>query len=230
LGDTAAWWLNWQCDNRKGCIITINTADAVSFESSGNALRTAMKRCGATTAVDALAGAARYAYALIGIADVGEGNGIEQAKGSAATETGCDISTLLINETVVGINAGVTSLSRLNATHIADGAIITSKISAGAITADKIAANSITAEKLVAGSITGEKIAANQTISAPVISGGTLNLGSGNFVVDSGGNVTSKGAFTIAKNGTGVGGVKLTQDRLDVYDESGVLRVRVGLL
>lgn len=138
------------------------------------------------------------------------------------------------------ITAAKIATGTITATQIAAGTITGDKLVASTITGSKIAADTITASNILAGTITateiatgaitGSKIAASQTISAPNISGGTLNLGSGNFVVDSGGNVTSKGAFTIAKNGTGVGGVKLTQDRLDVYDESGVLRVRVGLL
>lgn len=118
---------------------------------------------------------------------------------------------------------------------IAANAVTTNKIAANAITASQIAAGAVTADKIAANSITGDRIAASQTITSPIINGGsisgsTISIGSGNFAVDASGNVTSKGTFTIAKNGTGVAGVKLTQDRLDVYDASGVLKVRIGLL
>ena len=114
--------------------------------------------------------------------------------------------------------------------RIAGNSISGGHIQGNTITGDKIVGGSISAGHIAGGTITGDKIAAGQTLSSPAISGGNINIGSGNFVVDSGGNVTSKGSFTIAKNGTGVGGIKLTQDRLDVYDGSGNLRVRVGLL
>ena len=58
----------------------------------------------------------------------------------------------------------------------------------------------ITAAKIAAGTITGDRIAASQTLSSPNISGGTLSLGSGNYMsFQEGGNIglgkTTSGGF-----------------------------------
>lgn len=50
---------------------------------------------------------------------------------------------------------------------------------------------------IIANTIRGDHIMANQRISSPVIEGGSLNIGNGNFIVDSSGNVTAKkGTFS----------------------------------
>lgn len=47
------------------------------------------------------------------------------------------------------------------------------------------------------GTILGKHIRANQTLTSPNINGGRLNIGNGNFIVDSNGNVTAKkGTFS----------------------------------
>lgn len=73
------------------------------------------------------------------------------------------------------------------------------------------------------GSILGSHIAANQTIQAPNILGGSLNIGGGRFTVNGAGQVS------IAAQSGNVG-LKVTNERIEVYDESGVLRVRLGKL
>lgn len=50
---------------------------------------------------------------------------------------------------------------------------------------------------IIANTIRGEHIQANQTLRAPTIQGGQLNIGNGNFVVDSNGNLTARsGTFS----------------------------------
>ena len=73
------------------------------------------------------------------------------------------------------------------------------------------------------GSILGSHIAANQTIQAPNILGGSLSIGGGRFTVNGAGQVS------IAAQSGNVG-LKVTNERIEVYDENGVLRVRLGKL
>ncbi|WP_257824156.1 host specificity protein J [Aggregatibacter actinomycetemcomitans] len=75
---------------------------------------------------------------------------------------------------------------------------------------------------IIANTVRGEHIQANQTIRAPVIEGGSLNINN-RFVVNNSGGVS------IRANSGNVGMV-ITNDRIDVYDESGNLRVRLGKL
>ena len=50
---------------------------------------------------------------------------------------------------------------------------------------------------IIADTIRGNHIQANQTLRAPTIQGGQLNIGNGNFVVDSNGNLTARsGTFS----------------------------------
>ncbi len=72
------------------------------------------------------------------------------------------------------------------------------------------------------GTILGNHIAASQTISAPNIVGGSLNIAD-RFRVMSNGDVLVQAA-------TGNTGMKMTSERIDVYDTSGKLRVRMGKL
>lgn len=72
------------------------------------------------------------------------------------------------------------------------------------------------------GTILGQHIKSNQTIQSPVINGGSLNINN-RFIVNRSGGVT------IRANSGNVGMV-ITNDRIDVYDESGNLRVRLGKL
>lgn len=73
------------------------------------------------------------------------------------------------------------------------------------------------------GLIHGRHIAAGQTLSSPSIEGGSLNIGGGRFSVSNTGQVSISAA-------SGNVGMKMTNDRIEVYDEKGVLRVRLGKL
>jgi hypothetical protein len=155
-------------------LVMITTANAVSFNSTNDALRTQLKRCGASMLVDGFTvTAARYAYALIGYPTLGEGNGLELGKPTGTSETPCELATLWMDSTVVGLSGSVSTLSPLSSTYIKDGSILTAKIAAGAVTANEIAANTITAAKIAAGTITGDKIAAG-AITAEKIAAGSI--------------------------------------------------------
>lgn len=70
--------------------------------------------------------------------------------------------------------------------------------------------------------IMGKHIAAGQTITAPSIIGGSLNIAN-RFKVMTNGDVLIQAA-------AGNTGMKITSERIDVYDTSGRLRVRMGKL
>lgn len=73
------------------------------------------------------------------------------------------------------------------------------------------------------GTIHGRHIVAGTKIVSPEIEGGSLSIGNGRFTVNKDGEVQ------IVSSRANVG-MKISNDRIDVYDEQGVLRVRLGKL
>lgn len=127
----------------------------------------------------------------------------------------------------VGVNGelvvnGKAIVDRLNA-----GDIHGDKITANTLNANRLKAGSVTAREMAAGSITADKLNVNNlsAISANMgnINGGSLNLGNGRFVVNNNGHLTMNAT-------SGNVGMKITNERIDVYDAKGVLRVRLGKL
>lgn len=127
----------------------------------------------------------------------------------------------------VGVNGelvvnGKAIVDRLNA-----GDIHGDKITANTLNANRLKAGSITAREMAAGSITADKLNVNNlsAISANMgnINGGSLNLGNGRFVVNNNGHLSMSAT-------SGNVGMKITNERIDVYDAKGVLRVRLGKL
>lgn len=127
----------------------------------------------------------------------------------------------------VGVNGelvvnGKAIVDRLNA-----GDIHGNKITANTLNANRLTAGSVTAREMAAGSITADKLNVNNlsAISANMgnINGGSLNLGNGRFVVNNNGHLSMSAT-------SGNVGMKITNDRIDVYDANGVLRVRLGKL
>ncbi|BCR31330.1 hypothetical protein KAM376D_25070 [Aeromonas caviae] len=119
-----------------------------------------------------------------------------------------------------------------------------------------LVADKVTASYINALNVTAKYVSAGVSVSAPVISGGTLDMGNcyikdgaagfgpgGPFggwgktwhtiIYGDGSVYTSKlnalGAVNIGAN-AGATGINITQNRIDVRDENGVLRVRIGLL
>ena len=127
----------------------------------------------------------------------------------------------------VGVNGelvvnGKAIVDRLNA-----GDIRGDKITANTLNANRLKAGSVTAREMAAGSITADKLKVNNlsAISANMgnINGGSLNLGNGRFVVNNNGHLSMSAT-------SGNAGMKITNERIDVYDAKGVLRVRLGKL
>lgn len=127
----------------------------------------------------------------------------------------------------VGVNGelvvnGKAIVDRLNA-----GDIHGDKITANTLNANRLKAGSVTAREMAASSITADKLNVNNlsAISANMgnINGGSLNLGNGRFVVNNNGHLSMNAT-------SGNVGMKITNERIDVYDAKGVLRVRLGKL
>lgn len=125
----------------------------------------------------------------------------------------------------------------VNGELVVNGKAIVDRLNAGDIHGDKITANTLNANRLKAGSVTAREMAAESitadklnvnnlsAISANMgnINGGSLNLGNGRFVVNNNGHLSMSAT-------SGNVGMKITNERIDVYDARGVLRVRLGKL
>ena len=125
------------------------------------------------------------------------------------------------------ITAGKIGANAIQARHISADAINADMIQAGAITVDKlfkskeitadyisadtitakeIAPHTITADEIKSKSITAEELNVTGGLSAitadlGTITSGSINIGAGNFVVDTAGNLTSKGTMSLANGG-----------------------------
>jgi predicted phage tail protein len=83
---------------------------------------------------------------------------------------------------------------------------------------DQVAVNG---DLIADGTILGKHLKANQTITAPFINGGELNINN-RFKVDRFGNTT-------IQSSAGNVGLKITDEKIEVYDDSGQIRVRLGV-
>lgn len=126
----------------------------------------------------------------------------------------------------VGVNGelvvnGKAIIDRLNA-----GDIHGDKITANTLNANRLKAGSVTAREMAAGSITADKLNVNNlsAISANMgnINGGSLNLGNGRFTVDNNGRVSISAA-------SGNVGLKMTNDKIQFFNERGVLIVELSM-
>ena len=120
---------------------------------------------------------------------------------------------------------------------IVDGAITAAKISANSVGTNHLVANSVTAGIIAAGAVSAAAIEAGAVTAGKInvnslsaisanlgsITAGNINIGSGKFVV------TSAGQTTIRSGTTGERLV-ISNNRIDVYDSTGTLRVRIGQL
>lgn len=126
----------------------------------------------------------------------------------------------------VGVNGelvvnGKAIVDRLNA-----GDIHGDKITANTLNANRLKAGSVTAREMAAGSVTADKLNVNNlsAISANMgnINGGSLNLGNGRFSVDNNGRVSISAA-------SGNVGLKMTNDKIQFFNERGVLIVELSM-
>lgn len=173
----------------------------------------------------------------------------QQISALTARIDGAEATVTQMSNTVAGLNGKVSSMHTIRTQAINGGKTAIAGISLGAsenessviVMADKfgvvksatdgviknvftVANNqlALSGDLIADGTILGQHIKANQTIQSPVINGGSLNINN-RFIVNGSGDVT------IRANSGNVGMV-ITNDRIDVYDESGNLRVRLGKL
>lgn len=76
---------------------------------------------------------------------------------------------------------------------------------------------------IIANTIRGEHIQANQTLTSPVINGGSLNIGNGKFSVNNNGKVS-------IRNSNSNVGLVINNEQILVYDTTGKIRVKIGRL
>lgn len=173
----------------------------------------------------------------------------QQINALTARIDGAEATVTQMSNTVADLNGKVSSMHTIRTQAINGGKTAIAGISLGAsenessviVMADKfgvvksatdgviknvftVANNqlALSGDLIADGTILGQHIKSNQTIQSPVINGGSLNINN-RFIVNGSGGVT------IRANSGNVGMV-ITNDRIDVYDESGNLRVRLGKL
>ena len=122
----------------------------------------------------------------------------------------------------------------VTAGKILAGAVVADKIAANAVTTDKLAANAVTAEKIVAGAVSADKISVTN-LSAISANMGTVTAGRVRSAAqDSQGKplveLDLDNANFSLRSSTSGGRLEITDQRIDVYDTNGTLRVRLGKL
>lgn len=126
----------------------------------------------------------------------------------------------------VGVNGELVVNGKAIIDRLSAGDIHGDKITANTLNANRLKAGSVTAREMAAGSITADKLNVNNlsAISANMgnINGGSLNLGNGRFTVDNNGRVSISAA-------SGNVGLKMTNDKIQFFNERGVLIVELSM-
>ena len=129
------------------------------------------------------------------------------------------IATDAVNQDSIAANS-------VTATEIVSNTITASEIAASTITSAQIASNTITAGNIAANTITASEMNVTNlsSISADLgsITGGSINIGSGNFTVDTSGNVnanniTVRGRIRANSTPTGAGQAGLFSELSDTF-------------
>lgn len=126
----------------------------------------------------------------------------------------------------VGVNGELVVNGKAIIDKLNVGDIHGDKITANTLNANRLKAGSVTAREMAAGSITADKLNVNNlsAISANMgnINGGSLNLGNGRFTVDNNGRVSISAT-------SGNVGLKMTNDKIQFFNERGVLIVELSM-
>lgn len=110
-------------------------------------------------------------------------------------------------------------------TGIKDGSITETKITNNSISTPKLQANSIVAEKISANAVVSDKIAAQAIVASKIAAGAiTADKLSSNELSS---HYAVIGTFESATSGARL---RLEDDKITVYDSSGVVRVKIGNL
>ncbi|SUT93152.1 phage tail protein [[Actinobacillus] rossii] len=131
-----------------------------------------------------------------------------------------------VNSGVTAIHGGSIVTNTITAQQIAANTITANEIASGAIATRHLSANSVNAGHIVSKSLTADKL----NISS--LSAISANLGSvtaGSININNLFKVGSNGVVTIRGNNANVGMV-MKNDGIVIYDEKGVVRVKIGKL
>tara|TARA_B100001105_G_scaffold253662_1_gene247669 strand:- start:1832 stop:6400 length:4569 start_codon:yes stop_codon:yes gene_type:complete len=147
-----AAYLNGLGDDR---VVMIASYDAVSFDSPGDVLRLALKRLGASPAIDGARGADRFQYAFVGIPGLGQGNGLEMLKPSTPGLPPAEVACFWLDNTILGSGSTINGLTLLSGDYFVDGTMEARHLKSQTITAGSgvFAEGAITRFALGAGSV-----------------------------------------------------------------------------
>ena len=220
-----AAYLNGLGDDR---VVMIASYDAVSFDSPGDVLRQALKRLGASPAIDGAKGADRYQYAFVGIPGLGQGNGLEMLKPPTVGLPQAEVACFWLDNTILGSGSTINGLTLLSGDYFVDGTMEARHLKSQTITAGSgvFAKGAITRFALGAGSVDDAVIL---NLSAAKLTAGDGTIGgrlksanydpgtSGWIVYPDGGaefnNITVRNSTTtgtiVAGAGT-IGGINIT--------------------
>ena len=166
-------YLNALGDDR---VVMIASFDAVSFDSPGDVLRKALKRLGASPAIDGAKGADRFQYAFVGIPGLGQGNGIEMLKPSTPGLPQAEVACFWLDNTILGSGSTINGLTLLTGDYFVDGTMEARHLKSQTITAGSgvFAEGAITRFALGVGSV-DDAIILN--LSAAKLSAGDGTIG-----------------------------------------------------
>ena len=147
-----------------------------------------------------------------------QANSISSGNIIAGTIQASDIAAGTITASRIATNS-------LSAGNIAANAISTSELAANSITSDKLQVNSVSAGNIIAGTITASEIASG-TITASRIA--TNSLSAGNIAT----NAITANELQVSSNTSTAESMFFdgSNNRIDIKDASGTLRVRIGKL
>ena len=143
------------------------------------------------------------------------------------------------------VTAGIIAAGAVSTSELAADAVTAEKIAAGAVVADSIAANAITSAKIGTDQVTANKIAASSIIASKIATGAvtaekiaanavTANAIAAGAITADDIEVTSLSALTstIGTFQSAASGARLVlkDDVIEVFDSSGVVRVKIGNL
>lgn len=168
-----AAYLNALGDNR---VVMIASFDACSFDCPDDALRLALKRLGASPAIDGAKGAARFQFCMVGIPGLGQGNGIEMLKPDTPGLPSAEVSCFWMDNTILGNGSTINGMTLLTGDYFVDGAVQARHLAANSIAAGTLAvqAGAIVNFMLGVGSIDDVKVA---NISAAKLTAGDGTIG-----------------------------------------------------
>lgn len=157
-------------------VVMIASYDALSFDSPGDVLRLALKRLGASPAIDGAKGADRFQYAFIGIPGLGQGNGIEMLKPPTPGLPPAEAACFWLDNTILGSGSTINGMTLLTGDYFVDGAVQARHLAAGSIAVGTaaIAVGAILNAMIADATIDNAKIA---NVSASKLTAGRIAVG-----------------------------------------------------